>query len=72
MVEIFKTNVQNTTQAERISNLFKEHFQAQRISNLIKEHFSEARINFDLVSDKILKEEGIKKSCSKNHCKRFR
>ena len=52
MIEIFKTNVQNKTQAKRILNL-------------LKEQFSEAKINFDLNDcDKILRVEGIQKSCS--------
>jgi tRNA G26 N,N-dimethylase Trm1 len=53
MVEIFKTNVQNKTQAKRIINL-------------LKEIFSEATINFDLNDcDKILRVDGIKKSYTK-------
>ena len=50
MIEIFKTNVQNKTQAKRIINL-------------LKEMFSEAKINFDLGDrDKILRVEGIHQS----------
>jgi tRNA G26 N,N-dimethylase Trm1 len=50
MTEIFKTNVQNKTQAKRILNL-------------LKGMFAEAKINFDLNDcDKILRVEGIKKS----------
>ena len=53
MIEIFKTNVQNKTQANRIINL-------------LKKIFSEATINFDLNDcDKILRVAGIKKSYTK-------
>ena len=54
MIEIFKTNVQNKTQA-------------RSILNLLKSSFTEARINFDLSDcDKILRVEGIKKSHTQN------
>ena len=47
MVEVFKTNVRNKTQAKQISAW-------------IKTIFSEARINFDLGDcDKVLRIEGI-------------
>lgn len=49
MIEIFKTNVQNKTQAKHIINL-------------LKKVFSEAKINFDLNDcDKILRIDGSKK-----------
>lgn len=52
MIEIFKTNVQNKTQAKRIINS-------------LKRMFSEAKINFDLSDcDKILRVEGIHQSHS--------
>lgn len=52
MIEIFKTNIQNKTQANRIINLLK------KVS-------SEATINFDLTDcDKILRVDGITKSYS--------
>lgn len=52
MIEIFKTNVQNKTQAKRIINL-------------LEKVFSEATINFDLTDcDKILRVDGITKSYS--------
>ena len=48
MIEIFKTNVQNKTQAKQILNV-------------LKSGFSEAHINFDLNDcDKILRVEGVK------------
>jgi tRNA G26 N,N-dimethylase Trm1 len=51
MIEVFKTNVQNKTQAKRILNS-------------LKRMFSEASVNFDLYDcDKILRVEGIKESC---------
>lgn len=47
MIEIFKTNVQNKTQAKQISTL-------------LKTAFSDASINFDLKDcDKILRVDGI-------------
>lgn len=50
MIEIFKTNVQNKTQAKRIIGL-------------LKNMFSKATINFDLNDcDKIMRVAGIKKS----------
>ena len=53
MIEIFKTNVQNKSQAKQIINL-------------LKNIFSEATINFDLNDcDKILRVAGIKKSYTK-------
>ena len=52
MIEIFKTNVQNKTQAKRIIKLLK------KVS-------SEAKVNFDLTDcDKILRVGGITKSYS--------
>ncbi len=46
MVEIFKTNVQNT-------------FQANIVISLLRRHFPQSRINFDLEDcDKILRIEG--------------
>lgn len=49
MIEIFKTNVQNKTQAKKIISL-------------LNQMFSEAKINFDLSDcDKILRIDGIKK-----------
>ncbi len=54
MIEIFKTNVQNKSQA-------------RRITNLLKRGFTGADINFDLHDcDKILRVEGIKKSYTNN------
>ncbi len=48
MIEVFKTNVNNKTQAERVMHL-------------LQSGFSEAKINFDLDDcDKILRVEGIK------------
>jgi hypothetical protein len=53
MIEIFKTNVQNKTQAKRIMSV-------------LKNGFAEAEINFDLHDcDKILRVEGIEKSYTK-------
>jgi hypothetical protein len=50
MIEIFKTNVQNKTQA-------------RQIINLLQSMFSEAAINFDLHDrDKILRIDGIKQA----------
>ena len=50
MVEIFKTNVQNKTQAKQVISL-------------LNQMFSEAKINFDLSDcDKILRVDGIIKS----------
>jgi hypothetical protein len=50
MIEIFKTNVQNKTQANWVTNL-------------LQNDFSEAKINFDLNDcDKILRMEGINQS----------
>lgn len=46
VVEVFKTNVQ-------------EHEEAQKLVALLREHFPETRINFDLDDcDKILRVEG--------------
>lgn len=51
MIEVFKTDVQNRTQAKRILRL-------------LQGLFSEARINFDLADcDKILRVEGVQPSC---------
>jgi hypothetical protein len=51
MIEIFRTNVQNKTQARRV------------VCSL-KELFTEAKINFDLKDcDRILRVEGITESC---------
>ncbi len=51
MIEVFKTDVQNRTQAKRILRL-------------LQALFSEARINFDLADcDKILRVEGVQPSC---------
>ena len=50
MIEVFKTNVQNKTQA-------------RQIVSMLKQVFSDANINFDLADcDKILRVDGIKKS----------
>jgi hypothetical protein len=50
MIEVFKTNVQNKTQAKRVIRS-------------LKGDFSKAHINFDLQDcDKILRTEGINKS----------
>lgn len=52
MIEVFKTNVQNKTQAKRIINL-------------LEKMFSQASINFDLNDcDKILRVDGFKKAYS--------
>ncbi|MCW3089401.1 MAG: hypothetical protein JWP81_470 [Ferruginibacter sp.] len=54
MIEIFKTNVQNKTQAKRILNS-------------LKKMISDATINFDLNDcDKILRVAGIGRSCSQS------
>lgn len=51
MIEVFKTNVQNKTQAKRIVRM-------------LQKLFSDARINFDLHDcDKILRIEGVRVSC---------
>ena len=54
MIEIFKTNVQNKTQA-------------RQVVYSLRELFTEARINFDLTDcDKILRVEGIQESCQQS------
>ena len=50
MIEVFKTNVQNKAQAERVIKF-------------LREDFSGANINFDLQDcDKILRMDGIERS----------
>ena len=50
MIEVYKTNVQNALQAEKILNI-------------LNKTFSDAKINFDLEDhDKILRVAGIKKA----------
>lgn len=53
MIEIFKTNVQNKTQAKRIVEI-------------LQQGFAEARINFDLADrDRILRVDGISETGTK-------
>jgi len=54
MIEVYKTNVRNKTDAKRIINL-------------LEEIFSDAKMNFDLHDcDKILRIDGIGKSNSQS------